>query len=179
MIHIDIVPVFPVQEIFSHDRCPWKECNYHKHPNLAKIHRLIAAENTGSECDHPSLPFMVSQRNRELAWEWEGKAPGHLSSCSWTCHFSPAGPCVGIRISTLLTLQSAGAPEEPESLFRDREFTQRIPLLKGTQKPKRRLQTKCKTPSQPSQNRFVYPFTEILSCYFSSSITLFIRVSSF
>lgn len=175
MVHIDIVPVFPVQEIFGHDRCSWKECNYCKHPDLAKIHRFLAAEHTGSERDHSSLPFMVSQRNRE-AWQWEAKAPGRISSCRWTCHCAPAGTCVGTWLSTLLTLE---APEEPESLFQDREFTQSIPVLKGTEKPKRRSQTKCEFPSQPPQNRLVYPFTEILSCYLSSSITLFIRFSSF
>lgn len=89
-----------------------------------------------------------------------------------------AGPCVGTRLSTLPTLEPAEAPGEPKSLFKDREFTQRIPLFKGTEKPKRRLQTNCETLSQPPQNRFVYPFTEILSCYFSFSITL-IRFSSF
>lgn len=75
-----------------------------------------------------------------------------------------AGPCVGAWLSTLLTLEPAEAPEELESLFQDREFTQRSPLSKGTEKPKGRMQAKCKTPSQPPQNRFVYPFTEVLSC---------------
>lgn len=133
---VDIVPVFPIQEILGHDRCPWKECNYYKCPNLAKIQSFIAAENPGSYCDHPSLPFMVSQRNREQAWEWEGKAPGHISSCMWTCHFPPAGPCVGTRLSTLQFLKPAEAAEEPESLFQDREFIQRIPQFKGTENKK-------------------------------------------
>lgn len=78
---------FPVQEvceIFGPDRCPWKKCSFSKNPNLVKKnHSFIGPENTDAECNHSRLPFTVSQRNRELAWGWEGKAPKHLASCRW------------------------------------------------------------------------------------------------